>query len=395
MKKIILAFAALLCLTSMKAATVYPDSVHVGGQRQHVQGIAYDEQTGCMYMSFTSRFLKVDPSGRVLASIDRIQGHLGAMCFNPVDRKVYASLECKDDEIGSGIARSLSVGTVSRADSRFYIAIIDVDKLDGPLCDPENNEAFRTVCLRKVVQDYSATGKDGADHRYACSGIDGVTIGPAIEPLSSSRYSLRGNGPGQEKSFLYVAYGIYGDKSRTDNDYQVLHCYDLGELSRQSRPLIFGDSHSSGPAKPLHEYFIFTGNTTYGVQNLAYDSFTDCFFMACYRGGKEEFPNYSLFAFPRAQKPFKARLKGGADSRRHLQLSLVKPEEPFFINPMTDPSTGVSGWYFPLGSTGMCPLGRGLWYFSASARTPGEGESCTAILYRWTGTPDGPFARVE
>ena len=67
--------------------------------------------------------------GNILASIDRIQGHLGAMTFNPETRKVYASLECKDDEIGAGIAKTLNVNTVSRADSRFFIAIIDVDRL--------------------------------------------------------------------------------------------------------------------------------------------------------------------------------------------------------------------------------------------------------------------------
>ena len=66
----------------------FSESVFVDGQQQHVQGIAYDEEKDCMYMSFTSRFVKVDMQGNILASIDRIQGHLGAMTFNPQNRKV-------------------------------------------------------------------------------------------------------------------------------------------------------------------------------------------------------------------------------------------------------------------------------------------------------------------
>ncbi|MGN0202047.1 MAG: hypothetical protein ACI399_03980 [Candidatus Cryptobacteroides sp.] len=394
MKRILLAFAALLALSPLKAATGYPDSIYVGGQRHHVQGIAYDSEKDCLYLSFTSRFLKVDRNGKVLASIDRIQGHLGAICFNPQDRKVYASLECKDDEIGAGIARSLSVSTVSRADTRFYIAIIDVDRLEGTGCDPENSEVFRSVCLRKVVEDYSACGKDGAPHRYACSGIDGVTVAPGIAHPSPARYGRRAGEAVPEKLFLYVAYGIYGDKTRSDNDYQVIQCYDLEELEALSRPLIYGDAHDSGPAGPLKEYFIFTGNTDYGVQNLAYDPYTDCFFMAVYPGKKEEFPNYSLFAFRRGQKPFKASLRGGSDRSRHLQLSLVEAEEPYFINPMYDSSTAVSGWRFPLGSTGLCPLGDGLWFISSNSRSPQDGESCSALLFKWSGNPEGPFTRV-
>ena len=41
-----------------------PDSVYVGGQKTgHVQGIAYDKERDCIYMSFTTRFLKVDMEG--------------------------------------------------------------------------------------------------------------------------------------------------------------------------------------------------------------------------------------------------------------------------------------------------------------------------------------------
>ena len=77
MKRLMKVFAVISALFMTVAANAgkpdLPDSIYVGGQLQHVQGIALDQEKGCMYMSFTSRFLKVDMNGRILASIDRIQ----------------------------------------------------------------------------------------------------------------------------------------------------------------------------------------------------------------------------------------------------------------------------------------------------------------------------------
>ncbi|MGN0189874.1 MAG: hypothetical protein ACI395_10190 [Candidatus Cryptobacteroides sp.] len=396
-------FAQAPSTLSIPDAGSFPRTVFVGGQAQHVQGIAYDAEKNCMYMSFTSRFLKVDMEGNILASIDRIQGHLGAMTFNPADRKVYASLECKDDEIGRGIARVLNVDAVSRSESTFYIAVIDVDRLDSIAVDPENNDVLKTVCVRKAVEDYSFKSPDGEyEHRYGCSGIDGVAIAPEIAPLRPAEYaggnSLRKSSARESadrKMYLYVGYGIYGDVDRTDNDYQVIQRYDIDKLNRLARPVVFGQTHSDGPDKPDKEYFVYTGNTNYGIQNMAYDPYTDCIFLAVYKGSKTCFPNYRLFALSINQKPFKAALKGGRDSSRHLQLSLVRPQEPYFVNPDSDGTTGITGWKFKWGSTGLCPLGGGLWYISENAKDKkSKKESCTARLYKWTGTPDGPFSAI-
>ena len=51
------------------------------------------------------------------------------------------------------------------------------------------------------------------EHRYGCSGFDGITFGPKFGKSDGKRY-------------LTIAYGIYGDSTRTDNDYQVLLQYD-------------------------------------------------------------------------------------------------------------------------------------------------------------------------
>lgn len=374
-----------------------PDSIFVGGQRHHVQGLALDKQGNCMYMSFTDRFLKIDLKGNIIASIDRIQGHLGAMTFDAVNRKVYASLECKDDVIGRNISKSLNVKQTSREETRFYIAIIDVDKLEGHGMSPENNDVLKTVCLRKVVEDYKFTSDSPQpySHRYGCSGIDGVTIAPAIEDLKPSAYNSSTKAA-KKKNYLYVAYGIYGDVDRKDNDYQVIHVYDLDKLSSMAKPMVFGENHSNGPRKPMKEYFVKTGNTNYGVQNMAYDPYTGCIYMAVYKGKKPEYPNYTLFAFSLGQKPLKAPLEGGRDGKKRLQLSLVRPIAPYFINPQEDSATGITGWRFKWGSTGLCPLGDGLWYISENTKDKVTKEqNCTARLYRWTGKPDGPFVPAK
>lgn len=196
--------------------------------------------------------------------------------------------------------------------------------------------------------------------------------------------------------YLYVGYGIYGDIGRTDNDYQVIHRYDLEELDKLARPVIFGETHSEGPDKPEKEYFLRTGNTNYGIQNFAYDEYTDCFFLAVYKGKKADFPNYNLFAFKALQKPFKAALTGGRNRRKVLQLSLVKPEEPYFINPSVDEATGITGWRFKWGSTGLCPLGKGLWYISENGKDKTSGkEYCNARLYRWSRNAGEAFTPVQ
>ena len=59
------------------------------------------------------------------------------------------------------------------------------------------------------------------------------------------------------KNYLFVAYGIYGDTERGDNDHQVILCYDFEQLKRHEMPLIHSALHKSGPEKPLGKYFIY------------------------------------------------------------------------------------------------------------------------------------------
>ena len=190
MKRILTLLGSLLLCAGALAAEL-PDSVYVAVKDGHVQGIALDREKGFMYFSFTSSFIKTDLHGNIIGTINRIQGHLGAMTLGP-DGRVYASLECKDDVIGSSIADRLGVEKLSHEQSVFYVAIIDVDRIDREGMDPEKDGVMTTVCIREACRDY-------VDHTYGCSGIDGVTFAPAI-------------GKKDKKLYLYVAYGIYGER---------------------------------------------------------------------------------------------------------------------------------------------------------------------------------------
>ena len=312
------------------AGTGYPDSLRVQGGINHVQGIAYDSTEECFYCSFTTAFYKVSADGRVLSGIEDIHGHLGALTFDEASRKVYASLECKDDEIGRNISKGMGKEGYARDESRFYIAEIDVDRM-----------TMETFELPEVRKDYLAG-------RFACSGIDGVSIAP--------RFGRKNGKP----EYLYVAYGIYGDTERTDNDYNIILCYRPGKYN-----------------KPVHKYFVHTGNTTYGVQNLCYDSYSGRLYMAVYRGKKESYPNYALFALDIGQKPVKGRLEGVPyETGRVLMLN------------------SFTGWHQNLGSTGICSMGDGFFYIGANGKDSGR-QVCDFTLYRYSGSPEGPLERVR
>lgn len=355
-----------------------PDSVFSGKQGNfHVQGMAVDQANGFIYFSFTDQLIKTDLSGRLIGSVTGLAGHLGDLAFDPETGKIYGSLEFKDDAIGKGISTQL--GLENSHNINFYIAIFDGSRIVKPHMKAAENELLQTTYLKEVVRDYEAAVKLGdktVKHRFGCSGIDGVALAP---PAGS---------PGHPKKYLYVAYGIYGDTSRNDNDYQVLLKYDVETLNYFSQKLDQKDPHHSGPAKPLAKYFVRTGNTNYGIQNLAYDSYSGNFFAAVYKGAKTQFPNYSLFVIDGHKRPAKARIV--SDNRRIKVQTL-----PLLQAGLKDAGTGIRGWDFKWGSTGLFPLGEGFFYLSHQG-TAGDGKQETTIhKYRWTGKENEAFVLVK
>ena len=231
------------------------------------------------------------------------------------------------------------------------------------------------VYLPEVVSDYKWEGCDDdgnrISHKYGCSGIDGLTFAP-----------LPGEKP-EDGMYLYVAYGIYNDVKRNDNDYQVILCYDMAQWNAHSLPLSQNNMHKSGFDKPLHKFFVYTGNTEWGVQNLEYDRHTNYMFMAVYEGFKKDYPNYTLFCVDISVPSQINELNGTNETAEILTLS----EKGLY-----DPETGIHGWYFPLGSTGLFSIGNGEWLICRNFRTD-EGQCGEIDHYEWNEIT--PFVRYE
>jgi hypothetical protein len=320
----------------------------------HVQGIAVDVQGGYIYYSFTNLLAKYDFNGKLIGTLVGWSGHLGDLDFNPADGKVYGSLEYGKDQA-------------------FYIAVIDGKRLDRVGIEASKTAIFRTVYLQEVVKDYVV-----ADHRYGCSGIDGVGFGPAFGHADGPRY-------------LTVAYGIYGDTERDDNDHQVLLQYDISDWNKYAKPLIEAEPHHSGPGTLQGKYFVRTGNTTWGVQNLSYDDSLRRWFMGVYQGQKESFPNYLLFAIDARSQPAVRDLVGvpGAGGKGLEQGQVLELAD----DGLKDAATGVRGWH-QKADVGFQPVGHELFYLSVNSGSKGAQTSDLALM-RWTGDANQPFVPVN
>lgn len=356
-----------------------PRNIYLEGDNFHVQGVVVDTKRGYAYFSFTTSLIKTNLKGEIIGSVDGFIGHLGCLAMNPEDGRIYASLEYKNDKIGKGILKgSGNESKLSEKENSFYIAIFDGKKITRPGMHAEENNIISTVYLKEVVDDYDATvinrGKQ-VGHRYGCSGIDGIAFGPRF-------------GQKQGKNLLSVAYGIYGDTSRTDNDYQVILQYEANSLRQYERPLSQSRFDVTGPDNPLNKYFLYTGNTTYGVQNLEYDANTGYWFAAVYAGKKSTFPNYSLFAIDGYKSPVLQTLKGFDNREEGKVLRLAEAG-------MYDENSSVYGWHYAWGATGICSLGSGYFYISQNGVTANKKQYCNLQLYRWTGEASDPFEEVK
>ncbi len=359
----------------IRSTTNWPDSIYSGKQgKMHVQGIAVDEKKGFVYFSFTDKLIKMDLSGRLIGSVTGFVGHLGDLDFNIDNGKIYGSLEYKNDAIGKGIKKSL--GKQEQAgENGFYIAIFDGSRINRANMDAETEDLLHTVYLSEVVKDYEAevmVGDKTIAHRFGSSGIDGVTFAPAI-----------GNSHGTKK-YLYVAYGVYGDVDRDDNDHQVILKYDVSKWSKYEKHLSQDLLHRSGPKSSKAKYFVKTGNTRYGIQNLAYDSHTGNLFAAVYRGSKTQFPNYDLFVIDGHKKPSTSYIISDNKTIKVKTLSLLDAGSE-------DSESGIRGWNFKWGATGLQPLGKGLFYISHNERSDDGQQETTLHKYRWIGDEERSF----
>lgn len=313
----------------------------------HCQGIAVDAKREYMYYSFTTALVKTDMQGNLIGTCTGLLGHLGCIAYNYDDGRVYGSLEYKNDAIGRGILNK--AGYAEEITDAFYIVRFDVDKIDRVDMDACADGVMKGVYLKEVVDDYHATVEcDGrmVEHRHGCSGIDGTTFGP-----------MPGDADG--KKYLFVSYGIYSDLDRSDNDDQVILCYDTENWDEYAQPISQQNMHTCGPDAPTKKLFVRTGNTNWGVQNLEYDPYSKSFLMAVYKGKKPNWPNKSMYIADATVAP---------DDNR---LTLRKAGD-------------CIGWDYEYGATGLIALGDGTYYVSYDGKE--DGEFFTNVkLCKWNG----------
>lgn len=328
----------------------------------HCQGIALDLARGYIYYSFTTMLVKADLDGNVIGTVGNISGHLGCIARSERDGRIYASLEYKRDGIGSGILAALG-REGEEMPCGFYIAIFEPDRITEVGMDAETSGVMKTVYLRTVVEDYegevTANGVT-RPHIYGCSGIDGVTVAPEF----GSR----------EGEYLYVAYGIYSDLEREDNDYQVILQYDYRDWWESVAEQHLGRRmHKSGPEEPRRRYFLYTGNTNYGVQNMEYDPYTGDCFLAVYSGKKPTFPNYPMFV-----------IDGGVPARREVLRGSPTGEEGLVLTLRRTAleRDGISGVDFRYGSTGFFAVGDGSYYVSEPTVSEAGEQGTNVRRYR-------------
>ena len=373
----VVAVALSTNITVAQSVAELPKEIHTSGWKGgHVQGIAVDSQRKYVYLSFTTMLVKLDMQGNVVGTVTGLLGHLGCLEFNEEDGRVYGSLEYKDDSIGRGIMKH--AGVTEKLETGFYVAIFDVDKITRVGMSAEKDGVMKTVLLKSVVKDYQAKVKDASgkvlEHRHGCSGFDGISFGDAFD--------------GSGKRLLTIAYGIYGDKSRVDNDYQVLLQYDTRKWSKYEAPLSQDNMHHRGPAKPEGKYFVYTGNTTWGVQNLEYDKDGKRWFLACYRGKKPTYSNFSLFVVDGVKKAEKQPLKGVSYVKKGAVLSLADYGK-------TDAhDAAVRGWHNKYGAYGIHALGDGYFYITSGGKV-NRLRTATLHLAKFKGADDCAFELVK
>ncbi len=336
----------------------YPLSLASGGSWdiKHCQGMTIDKKNGYAYYSYTNTFVKCDLEGNAVGTLKGFEGHLGDVCYNEKDGKVYASL----NPVGK---------------KALYIAIIDVAKLDKMGLDCEKSGLVRTVHLTQVWQDFKAKVTNNGktySRRYGVSGTDALCFGPSFS-----------SGKGY---YLTVSCGTTPQTERTDNDYQVLVQYDVSSWwDKIAQPLNESKVHHSGPEKCHGKFFVYTGNTYYGVQTMTYFNELNLWILNVYTTRKEDkFPDWNLFIVDGDIKPEKKALKGQAGKDVQKVLTLYQ-------DGMYHEETGIYGWFASNGAKGIEYVEKGLFYIIHPYKTWYGKQTGVAYLYVWNGTIPDPF----
>jgi len=365
-------------LWAQSTLTDLPKRIYVENNEKssHVQGVAVDTKRGYAYFSFTTKLIKTDLQGHLIGSVTGLTCHLGCIDLDTKTGKLYASIEYKDDEIGRGILQQMG-RQLDKRENTFYIGIFNTENITRPNISAESGDVMKTIFLPEVVKMYEDSvfcNGHLVPHHYGCSGIDGIALGPQFGKTTG-------------KSFLNVDVAIYGDTTRRDNDYQLLLQFDPIKIEKFALPLDQSHPHHSGPLHASQRYFVYTGNTSYGIQNLKYDPTSHFWFAAVYPGQKAQFHNFQLFAIDGNKKPVKQILKSDKPEKARVLFLAESGCQSY--------QQDIYGWDFNLGSTGIAPIGNGLFYISRDGSTKKGHQFCDLRLYRWTGNAEKPFEEIK
>ena len=208
--------------------------LEVHNQRYHMQG--FTSGNGYMYWSFTDTLVKTTLDGIMRCQVEIHGGHLGDCEYH--DGKIYVSY------MGNALpGHAWEDWTAFKiyvfdAEDLHVIEIIDLDicyEYQKITCTPEDTRGFQ--------------------------GIDGVAIAP--DPKT-----------GEEK--MFVACALYTDEKYSN---QIILQFTLD-------------------GKYETEYYIPTGNTVYGIQNLDYDADNKEFWFTTYNPVAEHSYREVLYCIP-------------------------------------------------------------------------------------------------
>lgn len=351
---------ALIDLDSLTVIDLLPLSL-AGGDWDvtHCQGITIDKEQGYIYYSYASLLVKCDWDGNIVGTVTGFEGHLGDIAFNEKDGKIYC-------------------GYYAPSRKGLYIVIFDGEKITKKNIPSTNKNVVRTVHVEEAWKDYRTDlNGDGritkADHRFGCSGIDGITFGPSFSNPKN-------------KNMLTVAYGEYPQPERKDNHYQVLLQYDVTKWwTELAKPYQAGKYHRSGPEKTNGKFFVYTGHTDYGVQTMEYFDEMNIWLLNCYAGQNPKFNKYTLFAIDGDVAPEKKELYGQPEKTEGMVLSLYQDGEH-------DAKNDIYGWYCNYGVQGIAYFENGLFYIVQPYKTWYGTKTAICYLNVWDPAKKNPFS---
>ena len=325
-------------------------------------------------------------TGKVVGSVGGFGGggfganggaHLGCLAY--YDGMIYGSLEYK------------------QPGKKFFVCAFDEDVITTTGMSVDDiSEGVYGLLLREPTEDFrdplDDTAYSEADgfakigsskgHKFACSGIVGVTFG-----------TMPGDTSG--KMYMMVAYGVYGTsaaewQARYDNDYNVIQCYDLSEMEigdSAMRRFTYargvdnsGDIAGGEYLEAVDTLYAWTGNTNYGVQNLEWDKDTGDLVMFTY-GATKPYNRGSLFIIDGSVAPVVKTLEVGQNNTNPDEAIQVNS----YINYRLTASQNDNCLVLPI----------------QSVRTVGmeNGEMATVVYIRSDSRPDNaievPFADEE